>query len=93
MQPKTKIKGKPKYEQSENTRFRFASSIEGSTFKCKLDRARYRDCKSPKNYKHLKAGKHTFRVYAISPDGVADASPAKAKFKVKAKKHRRKHKG
>lgn len=93
MQPKTKIKGKPKYEQSENTRFRFGSSVEGSTFKCKLDRARYRDCRSPKNYKHLKAGKHTFRVYAISPDGAADASPAKVKFKVKASKHGRKHKG
>ncbi len=83
--PKTKIKGKPKYAQSKDTRFRFTSSIEGSKFKCKLDKSKYKGCSSPKNYKNLKKGKHTFYVYAISPDGVRDQSPAKVKFKVKGK--------
>lgn len=84
--PKTSIKGKPKYQQRKDTRFRFESSISGSTFKCKLDGSRYKDCQSPKNYKNLKPGKHRFLVYAVSPDGIADASPAKVKFKVKGRK-------
>jgi hypothetical protein len=76
-------KGKPKYEQAEDTRFRFSSSIDGSKFKCRLDKSKYKGCTSPKNYKNLKPGKHTFHVYAISPEGVADESPSKLKFKVK----------
>lgn len=83
--PTTKIKGKPKYEQAKDTRFRFSSSIDGSKFKCRLDKSKYKGCTSPKNYKNLKPGKHTFHVYAISPAGVADESPAKLKFKVKGK--------
>lgn len=84
--PETTIKGKPKYKQAEDTRFRFRSSIEGSTFKCRLDEAAFRGCKSPKNYKHLERGKHRFNVYAVSSDGVADPSPATVKFKVKAER-------
>jgi PKD repeat protein len=80
--PKTKIKGKPKYEQPKDTHLRFSSSIDGSTFKCRLDKSKYKGCTSPKNYKDLKPGKHTFLVYAISPEGVADESPSKLKFKV-----------
>lgn len=90
--PETTIKGKPKYKQSEDTRFRFASSIADSTFKCRLDNAAFRDCKSPKNYKHLKPGKHRFEVYAVAPTGVADETTARVKFKVK-RKHKGKGKG
>lgn len=87
--PETTIKGKPKYKQSEDTRFRFSASIAGSTFKCRLDDAAFRGCKSPKNYKHLKPGKHRFEVYAVAPTGVADETPARVKFKVKFKRKRK----
>ena len=84
--PKTKTDGKPKHAQSKKTVLRFSSSIKGSKFKCKLDKAKYKSCKSPKKYKNLQPGEHKFYVYAISPEGVPDESPAKVKFKVKGKK-------
>ena len=32
------------------------------SFQCKLDRKRWRHCKSPVAYRHLGRGKHVFRV-------------------------------
>jgi hypothetical protein len=57
-------------------RFRFISSEPGSTFSCRLDRQPFRACDSPKTYRHLKDGRHTFKVKAIDPGGVADPTPA-----------------
>ncbi len=49
------------------------------------DDAAFRDCRSPKNYKHLKPGKHRFEVYAVAPTGAVDETAARVKFKVKHK--------
>lgn len=52
-------------------RVRFRFSAEGSVarYECRLDEARFRRCASPKRYV-VGAGRHTFRVVAIAPDGL-----------------------
>lgn len=52
----------------------------GATFQCKLDKAAFAPCTSPKSYK-VKPGKHKFSVEAVS-GGVADPTPATFSFKV-----------
>jgi hypothetical protein len=49
--------------------FRFSSSKESSTFRCRLDDGRYRRCTSPKTYSSLREGQHTFRVRATDASG------------------------
>jgi hypothetical protein len=81
--PNTKIKKRPKNRSSDDSpTFKFKSTESGSKFKCKLDRKKYKRCKSPKTYHGLDPGKHVFRVKAIDADGNADSTPAKDKFKV-----------
>ena len=53
----------------------------GSKFECKLDRQKFKPCKSPKKYKGLKPGKHVFKVRAVKGKN-ADPTPAKRKFKI-----------
>ncbi len=81
--PQTKIRKGPKRKSDSTTaKFKFTSDEAGSTFQCKLDKKRYRRCKSPKTYKGLKPGKHVFRVRAIDKAGNVDPTPAKKKFEV-----------
>jgi subtilisin family serine protease len=53
----------------------------GLHFKCKLDKGKFKSCRSPKLYKHLRHGKHTVQVKAIDRAGNV-SKPAKKKFKV-----------
>jgi hypothetical protein len=46
--------------------FRFAASIAGAKFECKLDGAKWAKCASPKVLKGLKPGKHAFAVRAVA---------------------------
>lgn len=62
--------------------FRFASDEAGSRFRCKLDRKPYRSCTSPRAYR-VKAGRHSFRVFAIDPAGNRDRTPALFRFRVR----------
>jgi hypothetical protein len=81
--PNTKIRKRPKNRSDDDSpTFKFKSSEKGSKFMCKLDRKKYKRCKSPKTYHGLDPGKHTFKVKAIDSDGNADKTPAKDKFKV-----------
>jgi hypothetical protein len=81
--PNTKIKKRPKNKSGDDSpTFKFKSSESGSTFKCKLDRKKFKKCKSPKTYHGLDPGKHTFKVEAIDSSGLVDKSPAKDKFKI-----------
>jgi hypothetical protein len=85
----------PKQTSSHKAKFRFhvtynptghvpASQLQYLDYKCKLDAKRYRKCTSPKRYRHLKAGRHKFRVKAVYTSGSGDASdPAKYIWKVK----------
>jgi glucose/arabinose dehydrogenase len=76
--PGTKLKKHPpKHTKSTTAKFVFAATEKGSKFRCKLDKGRYKPCRSPKVYRHLHKGKHAFSVYAVGPDGKADKSPSK----------------
>jgi subtilisin family serine protease len=54
---------------------------KGLHFKCKLDKKRFKSCRSGIVYKHLHRGKHTVQVKAIDKAGNV-SKPAKRKFKV-----------
>jgi fibronectin-binding autotransporter adhesin len=58
----------------------FTSDVAGATFECKLDKAAYKPCRSPKSFQ-VKPGKHKLSVRAVGPGGT-DATPATTKFKV-----------
>jgi Ca2+-binding RTX toxin-like protein len=82
--PQTRLAGRPvallfARRTWRRVAFRFASSEVGSRFRCKLDRGPFRPCASPRSYK-VRAGRHTFRVFAIDSAGNADPTPALFRF-------------
>ena len=90
--PDTTIdKGPKKKVKTRNVTFKFSSDSAGAAFECRLDDDDFAACTSPTKYKRLSRGKHTFRVRAVK-DGLVDATPAVAKFKV-MQKHKRRHHG
>jgi hypothetical protein len=52
------------------------------SFKCELDGGRWTSCRSAKVYRHLKKGRHTFKVKAVDARGKADSTPATRRFTV-----------
>jgi hypothetical protein len=62
--------------------FRFISTVAGSSFQCRLDKKPFRGCRSPKTYRNLVPGRHTFKVRAVGPSGLIDPVPAKRTFTV-----------
>ena len=79
--PDTRITKGPRKTHATAVKFKFVSTEDGSKFECKLDRQKFKACKSPKKYKGLKPGKHVFKVRAVKGKN-ADPTPAKRKFKV-----------
>lgn len=68
--PTAKITKAPKAKSTSATaKFKFNSNEAGSRFECKLDKGKFKKCKSPKTYKKLKPGKHVFKVRAIDKAG------------------------
>lgn len=80
----TITKGPGKKLAQGKAKFSFRSSEPNSTFTCKLDKAKPKACISPKTYKALKPGRHTFKVWATDPAGNKATTPAKRSFKVPA---------
>lgn len=97
---KTKIDdvkfGKVATTSSNKVRFKFHSTgtyygdpDTNSSLKhrCKLDDGSFKNCESPKKYKHLDKGKHKFKVKLIYQYGDAKptdvSEPAKYSWKVK----------
>jgi glucose/arabinose dehydrogenase len=80
--PDTKI-GRHPLAKTAKTKatFTFSSTVSGSTFSCKLDGKPKGACRSPKTYKKLKPGRHTFKVWA-SAGGKTDLTPAKFSWKI-----------
>jgi glucose/arabinose dehydrogenase len=71
----------PKTTRSNQAKFSFRASPPGATFRCKLDGKPAQSCRSPKTYKKLKPGKHTFKVWAVT--GIlSDPTPAKFSWKI-----------
>lgn len=82
VRPDTVITAGPKKRSSSRVaRFSFRSSA-GGTFDCRLDGKRRKPCDSPLRLK-VGTGTHKFEVRAWSGDGLVDASPARARFRVK----------
>jgi Tol biopolymer transport system component len=85
--PQTKITREPRRRiERRRARFRFRSSEAGAGFECKFDRLAFEQCSSPATYVHLKRRRHRFRVRAIDAGGNVDPSPAKARFRVVARR-------
>ena len=82
--PTVKITSGPKKSSTATTaKFKFkAEPPAGAKFECKLDAAKWAKCTSPKTYKKLKPGKHTFRVRAIT--ATVTGGPTKYQFTVKS---------
>jgi hypothetical protein len=76
------INGAPKKTTKTAVRFKFVASDSRSSFRCKLDKRRWKRCASPKTVKRLDDGRHKFKVRAIDAAGNVDPPPAKDKFKV-----------
>jgi CSLREA domain-containing protein len=82
--PTVTITKAPKAKSSKTTaKFKFKSNEAGSTFQCKLDKGKFKTCRSPKTYKKLKPGKHVFKVRATDKAGNV-GKVAKRKFTVLA---------
>lgn len=64
------------------------SSGEAGGFLCRLDAKPFKPCASPKDYRHLKPGRHTFRVKALDVAGNVDASPVVAHFRFPSQSRR-----
>ncbi len=81
--PRTLLRTARINQAKRKATFRFASRETGSTFRCKLDRTKFKSCTSPKTYKRLKRGKHVFRVRARDRAGNVDKTPAVTRFRIK----------
>jgi glucose/arabinose dehydrogenase len=80
--PRTRLTKHPKKAAKASiATFRFSAGT-GAHFICKLDRKPFRPCRSPRIYRHLKSGRHVFRVIAIDANGNADLTPAIFSWKV-----------
>src|SRR5262249_5620181 len=82
--PKATISNGPGKKLGQGiAKFSFKADEKGSTFRCKLDSKKKTKCTSPKTYRGLKPGKHSFKLWAI--DGAGNESkPAKRSFRVSA---------
>lgn len=80
--PKVTITKAPKAKTTSTTaKFKFQSNEAGSKFQCKLDKGKFKTCRSPKTFKKLKPGKHVFKVRATDKAGNV-SKPAKRKFTI-----------
>ncbi len=59
-----------------------ASGASGISFQCKLDKGKFKPCKSPKKYRRLKEGRHTVKIKAIDAAGNIDSTPATKRFRI-----------
>jgi len=80
--PQTRLGRIPAKTSKHRLKIRFSSSQPGSTFRCKLDRGKWRACTSPFRTKFLALGKHRFSVRATNAQGTADPTPATRAFRV-----------
>jgi hypothetical protein len=83
--PDTRItRGPARVSFKRPAKFRFNSTESQSSFQCKVDRGRWRGCRSPFKRTVSAGRKHVFRVRAIDRFGNVDPSPARFGWRVKA---------
>ncbi len=61
--PRAKIRIKAK--RLRRVKVAFKSNLAGAGFRCRIDRRKFRKCKSPKVYKRIKPGRHVIRIKAV----------------------------
>lgn len=66
----------------DRVKIRFTSNEKGATFQCRLDRRKFKPCRSPRVLKNLADGKHRFRVRATDAAGNLDKTAAKRKLRI-----------
>ena len=85
--PGTRITKRPKASTIDRTptlRFAVLGGLDFGHFECAVDLRPFRLCNSPKTIRpRLSFRRHVFRVRAVDRAGNADASPARAFFRVK----------
>jgi hypothetical protein len=82
--PDTRITSAPRSPTSwHRALFRFRSTEPESRFRCKLDSREWRACTSPKVYRGLASGRHTFRVRARDAVGNVDPTPALHRWRIR----------
>jgi glucose/arabinose dehydrogenase len=74
----------PKQATGSTATFGFSATRPVSGFRCRLDRKPLRKCKSPKTYRNLAPGRHSFRVFPVDGTGKAMAKAASFSWKVLA---------
>ncbi|HEX6229814.1 MAG TPA: hypothetical protein VFZ41_10190 [Solirubrobacterales bacterium] len=80
--PQTRIVRKPRKVTRDRTpTFAFRANRRRATFLCKIDRRRFRRCRSPLTLRRLRFGRHVFRVKARAA-GRVDRTPASYRFRV-----------
>jgi hypothetical protein len=77
--PKKVVKTK---HPKAKVKFTFSSNDPAAVFLCKLDKGKFRRCKSPFKRK-VRRGKHVFLVEARNAAGNVDQTPARFKFRVR----------
>ena len=81
--PNTKITSGPSGSTRNRTpAFGFRSTESNSSYACRVDGGRFRDCSSPHKASRLSYGHHTFKVRAMDGSGSPDPTPAKRRFRV-----------
>jgi hypothetical protein len=63
---------------------RFAATGGATGFQCRLDRRKWSRCRSPKRYRHLEPGRHSFAVRAAGPAGATLGAPLRRRFVIAA---------
>ena len=90
--PRTRITLGPGAKTRRRTavfRFLDATGNPGTTFLCRLDRGKWRACKTPRSFRRLRFGRHVVRVKATDAAGNRETVGAKRRFKVIRKRNGR----
>jgi hypothetical protein len=84
--PRTRVTMGPGVKtRKRNAVFRFkdiTADPPGTTFVCKVDKAKWKHCASPFHAKHLKLGSHVVRIRATDLAGNVERHPVKRRFRV-----------
>jgi hypothetical protein len=80
--PNTKITAHKISKRSITVKFKGSGGSGKLSFRCKLDKGKFKKCGSPKKYSGLSKGHHTLSVEAVDATGRTDPTPAKLRFKI-----------
>jgi glucose/arabinose dehydrogenase len=69
------LKHPPKRTRASGARFVFGADQADAHFECRLDRAPFKPCRSPRRYRRLAPGRHLVRIRAVGAAGTVERSP------------------